>query len=249
MYIGVYMCTRVRVEVCDQYGAFAKKGNAFLSVLRHRGEILVEVKRGRLGRPSTSRTTTARTQQNQMSAFAVLQGAEDGDFDRLVQKKKLQLAKESAKREAEAAASRAAFDDLKAKAGQSNWADDDEEDDDFYSLPVRCPHTGTEHVSSSYLFANQDTHLLLRRVALAICMSLCVMLSWSVAFAACANQQTATGTGVEFSNEWSGLAGRRRRRRRRRGRRQERRRGRRGGRGSGAGWCSANRAECCGHVA
>jgi hypothetical protein len=70
-----------------------------------------------------------------MSAFAVLQGAEDGDFDRLVQKKKSQLAKESAKREAEAAASRAAFDDLKAKAGQSNWADDDEEDDDFYSLP------------------------------------------------------------------------------------------------------------------
>ena len=137
-----------------------------LSVLRYRGEIHVEVKRGRLGRPSTSRTTTARTQQNQMSAFAVLQGAEDGDFDRLVQKKKSQLAKESAKREAEAAASRAAFDDLKAKAGQSNWADDDEEDDDFYSLPVRCAHTGTEHVSSSYLRANQDTPLLLRRVAL-----------------------------------------------------------------------------------
>ncbi|KOO22484.1 hypothetical protein Ctob_000314 [Chrysochromulina tobinii] len=74
-----------------------------------------------------------------MSAFAVLQGAEDGDFDRLVQKKKSQLAKESAKREAEAAASRAAFDDLKAKAGQSNWADDDEEDDDFYSLPEDVP--------------------------------------------------------------------------------------------------------------
>ena len=100
-------------------------------------------------RPSTSRPSTAPSYK--MSAFAVLQGAEDGDVDRLVQKKKSQLAKESAKREAEAAASRAAFDDLKAKAGQSNWADDDEEDDDFYSLPVRCAHTGTEHVSSSYL--------------------------------------------------------------------------------------------------
>ena len=128
MYIGVYMCTRVRVEECDQYGAFAKIGNVSLCNAKS-GRDSRRGQGGRLGRPSTSRTTTARTQQNQMSAFAVLQGAEDGDFDRLVQKKKLQLAKESAKREAEAAASRAAFDDLKAKAGQSNWADDDEEDD------------------------------------------------------------------------------------------------------------------------
>jgi len=127
---------------------------------------LISSRRGQSSssRPSPSRPSTAPTYK--MSAFAVLQGAEDGDFDRLVQKKKSQLAKESAKREAEAAASRAAFDDLKAKAGQSNWADDDEEDDDFYSLPVRCAHTGTEHVSSSYLRANQDTPLLLRRVAL-----------------------------------------------------------------------------------
>ncbi len=84
-----------------------------------------------------------------MSAFAALQGAEDGDVEQLVEKKKALLAKEAAKREAEAAAARAAFEDLKAKAGQSNWADDD--DDDFYSLPVRYARDASGEANASTL--------------------------------------------------------------------------------------------------
>ena len=73
-----------------------------------------------------------------MSAFAALQG-EDGDAtemrDKIVVAKKKQIAVEKAQQEAEAAASRVAFEDLRSKTGSSNWADED--DDDFFnSLPV-----------------------------------------------------------------------------------------------------------------
>ena len=69
-----------------------------------------------------------------MSAFAAL-SAFSGDDDILAAQKK-KLAQEAMQREREAQASAQAFADFKAKAGQSNWADEDDEDD-FYSLPVR----------------------------------------------------------------------------------------------------------------
>ena len=72
-----------------------------------------------------------------MSAFAALAGFDGGDDDIMKQHQKRQ-AEEREQRERDVAASQRAFADLKSKAGQSNWADDSDEDDDgFLDLPVR----------------------------------------------------------------------------------------------------------------
>ena len=75
-----------------------------------------------------------------MSAFAALTGfGGDDDIVEETKKKKLQQEEETKKREAAASkSSMLAFDDFKAKAGQANWGDSDEEDDAFFSSkPVR----------------------------------------------------------------------------------------------------------------
>ena len=70
-----------------------------------------------------------------MSAFAALAGFDGGDEKDIAAAHKEQLQKEEANREAEARAAQAAFADFRAKAGQSSWGDDEDEDE-FLSLPV-----------------------------------------------------------------------------------------------------------------
>ena len=77
-----------------------------------------------------------------MSAFAAL-SAFSGDDDILAAQKK-KLAQEAMQREREAQASAQAFADFKAKAGQSNWADEDDEDD-FYLTGVGAAQHSTSH--------------------------------------------------------------------------------------------------------
>lgn len=78
----------------------------------------------------------ARPANSSMSAFAALTGFE-GDDDIVAEHKK-KIAQEEKQREAAVEAAQRAFQDFKAKAGQSNWADDDDEEDDFYGGVRRC---------------------------------------------------------------------------------------------------------------
>jgi membrane protein involved in colicin uptake len=69
-----------------------------------------------------------------MSGFAALTGFE-GDSDDVLAAQKRREAKQKAAAAAEAAATRARFDELKASAGATNWADSDEDDDAFFGNP------------------------------------------------------------------------------------------------------------------
>ena len=70
-----------------------------------------------------------------MSGFAALMG-EGGDASDIIELKKKEKAKEEADRAKAEASAAAAFADFKSKAGQSKWAESDDEDD-FFSKPVR----------------------------------------------------------------------------------------------------------------
>ena len=81
-----------------------------------------------------------------MSGFAALAG-DEGSASEIIQEKRRVAAEEQAQQEAREARqqerARAKFDDLKAKAGQMNWADSDE-DSGYMSSPrvraaARCP--------------------------------------------------------------------------------------------------------------
>ncbi len=67
-----------------------------------------------------------------MSAFSAL-GGFDGDGGEIAALHKENLRKETEQRKREELASRVVFDDLKAKAGMSNWADDSDDEE------VRAP--------------------------------------------------------------------------------------------------------------
>lgn len=69
-----------------------------------------------------------------MSGFAALTGFE-GDSDDVLAAQKRRDAKQKAAAAAEAAATRARFDELKASAGATNWADSDDDDDSFFGKP------------------------------------------------------------------------------------------------------------------
>ena len=71
-----------------------------------------------------------------MSAFAALAGFDGGDENEIKEAQRAKAREDQAVRQQEVEAAQRAFADFKAKAGQSNWADDDEEDE-FLSLPVR----------------------------------------------------------------------------------------------------------------
>jgi hypothetical protein len=70
-----------------------------------------------------------------MSGFAALMG-EGGDASDIIELKKKEKAKVEADRVKAEASAAAAFADFKSKAGQSKWAESDDEDD-FFSKPVR----------------------------------------------------------------------------------------------------------------
>ena len=81
-----------------------------------------------------------------MSGFAALAG-DEGSASEIIQEKRRVAAEEQAQQEAREARqqerARAKFNDLKAKAGQMNWADSDE-DSGYMSSPrvraaARCP--------------------------------------------------------------------------------------------------------------
>ena len=74
-----------------------------------------------------------------MSGFAALMGA-GGDASDIIERKKKAKAKEEADRVKAEASAAAAFADFKSKAGQSKWAESDDEDD-FFSKPVRLHHS------------------------------------------------------------------------------------------------------------
>ena len=92
----------------------------------------------------STQSITARL--NIMSGFAALAG-DEGSASEIIQEKRRVAAEEQAQQEAREARqqerARAKFNDLKAKAGQMNWADSDE-DSGYMSSPrvraaARCP--------------------------------------------------------------------------------------------------------------
>ena len=72
-----------------------------------------------------------------MSAFAALGGME-GDTDEIKDIMKKKRADEAEEAAAAAKNAVASFEHLKSKAGQMNWADDEEDEDEgFFAVPVR----------------------------------------------------------------------------------------------------------------
>jgi len=69
-----------------------------------------------------------------MSGFAALTGFDGDSSDVLAAQKKKEAARTQA-RAAEAAVTLARFEELKASAGATNWADSDEDDDAFFGKP------------------------------------------------------------------------------------------------------------------
>ena len=123
-----------------------------------------------------------------MSAFAALQG-DDGDLESILaaKKKKEQVAQVARDREAQAA--RANFEDMKAKVGQANWADEDDEDD-FYSLPVRVGRTHSRTCTVCATVFQSWRHHVSSRLA-DVCL-LCAL-----PLAACANEPASTSAWSE----------------------------------------------------
>lgn len=71
-----------------------------------------------------------------MSAFAAL-GGFDGDQEDIQEEMQKRRVQQEAEERAAAEAAARAFQDFKAKAGQTNWADDDDDEDEtFFSRPV-----------------------------------------------------------------------------------------------------------------